>query len=110
MKQRLLLWACRFLAEVPHAFAPRVQKLLPFLMTAYCGEGVPFLLPALLQVLDWDSPDAEGRADWVAALLQKQVCSWPSLCSSAPSGESFSDEPVMQNIAFSKLSQVYAAL
>jgi len=63
--------SCRLLAGVPDAFSQRVQKLLPFLMTVHGGKGVPFLLPALLQVLD-DS-DTEGQATWLTTLLQNQV-------------------------------------
>ena len=40
-------------------------------MTAHGGKGVPFLLPALLQVLD--GSDTEGQAAWLTALLQNQV-------------------------------------
>ena len=83
-----------------------MQKLLPFLMDVRGGEGVPFLLPALLQVLDWESPDAEGLADWVAALLQKEVCISSSLCSSAPSAESFSNEGVAFSIIFLRCMQL----
>ena len=73
-----LTFKCRFLAEVPDAFAQRVQKLLPLLMTANGGEGVPFLLPTLLQALDMESSsDAEGQTGWVTALLQNEVCMWP---------------------------------
>ena len=77
-KPEALILLCRFLAEVPDAFSERVQKLLPFLMTAEGGEGIPFLLPALSQVLDPNSPDIEGQAGWVTALLQQQVRARPS--------------------------------
>ncbi len=71
---KCLALLCRFLAEVPEAFSQRVQKLLPMLTTAHGGAGVPFLLPALLQVLDGESSDADGQAGWVTALQQQQVC------------------------------------
>ena len=83
MASKHLALPCRFLAEVPDAFSQRVQKLLPMLMTVHGGEGVPFLLPALLQVLDGESLGTEGQGGWVTALLQQQVrlsCTSVSCC------------------------------
>ncbi len=66
----------RFLAEAPDAFAERMQKLQPFLLTVQQGQGVPFLLPVLLQVVPQASEE-QGTATqaWLAALLDKQVTS-----------------------------------
>ena len=87
---------CRFLAEVPDAFSQRVQKLLPMLLTVHSGEGIPFLLPALLQVLDGESSDAEGQAGWVTALLQQQV-STDLLQSSTVSARYFQCNALLQD-------------
>ncbi|BDA43419.1 probable neurochondrin at N-terminal half [Coccomyxa sp. Obi] len=66
----------RFLAEAPDAFAERMQKLLPFLLTVQQGQATPFLLPVLLQVVpqasEEEGTDTAARA-WLAALLDKQV-------------------------------------
>lgn len=71
----------RFLAEAPDAFAERMQKLLPFLLTVQQGQATPFLLPVLLQVVP-EAPEEQGsdtatRA-WLAALLDKQVTEKPN--------------------------------
>ncbi|CAL8468607.1 g8147 [Coccomyxa elongata] len=66
----------RFLAEAPDAFAERMQKLLPFLLTVQQGQGAPFLLPVLLQVVPQASEEqgsAAATRAWLAALLDKQV-------------------------------------
>lgn len=63
-----------FLAEVPSAFSQRVQKLLSYMMTVHDGGGVPFLLPALLQVLQpTEDADAESQAAWLHALMEHEV-------------------------------------
>jgi hypothetical protein len=62
------------LAEVPDAFSQRTQKLLVFLMTVHGGQGIPFLLPLLLQVLEpADGSIDESRAAWLHALTENQV-------------------------------------
>ena len=85
--------ACRFLAEVPDAFPQRVQKLLPFLMTVHGGQGVPFLLPLLLQVLD----PAEGSSDesqtaWLHALTEDQVVQFKA----SSTVQHVTDKPLME--------------
>ena len=86
-------FACRFLAEVPDAFPQRVQKLLPFLMTVQGGQGVPFVLPLLLQVLD----PAEGSSDesqtaWLQALTEGQVVHFKA----SSTVQNVTDKPLMK--------------
>lgn len=85
--------ACRLLAEVPDAFPQRVQKLLPFLMTVHGGQGVPFVLPLLLQVLD----PAEGSSDesqtaWLHALTEDQVVHFKA----SSTAQHVTDKPLMK--------------
>ena len=68
---------CRFLAEVPEAFEARVQALLPFLVAVHCSGGVPFLLPALLLLMQppeaRDSHEDDPRQRWLQHLLTTEV-------------------------------------
>ena len=69
----------RYLAEVPDAWAERVQAALPFLLAAAGGRGgAAFLLPALLAATDAPGAPAAAKAAqhaaWLAALRQPQVC------------------------------------
>ena len=68
---------------MPDAFPERVQKLLPFLITVHGGQGIPFVLPLLLQVLDPAEGSSGGsQAAWLRALTENQVVHFRA-CSTA---------------------------
>ena len=59
---------------MPDAFAQRMQKLTPFLMTVGHGTGIPFLLPLLLQVLGTSEESSPAtQADWLHVLTDQKV-------------------------------------
>lgn len=71
---------CRFCAEVPDAFGPRLRALLPRLLGAGAplgGDGLlPFLLPVLLQHVAFEQGEggsAAERAAWLGLLRSKEV-------------------------------------
>jgi hypothetical protein len=67
----------RYLAEVPDAFAARVQAALPFLLAARGGAGARFLAPALLQATGAPgaatADEAAEHAAWMQALGRPQA-------------------------------------
>ena len=67
---------CRFLAEAPEAHSERVQQLLPYL--AAWEEGLPFLLPALVQNTDLVKAEANDASQhqWLTAIAQPEVGRW----------------------------------
>ena len=59
---------------MPDAFAQRMQKLMPFLMTVRHGAGIPFLLPLLLQVLGSSEESRPAtQAAWLHVLMDQKV-------------------------------------
>ena len=67
----------RYLAEVPDAFAARVQAALPFLLAARGGAGARFLAPSLLQATGAPGAatanEAAEHAAWMQALGRPQA-------------------------------------
>ena len=95
---------CRFLAEVPDAFPERVQKLLPFLITVQSGQGVSFVLPLLLQVLDpAEGSSDESQAAWLRALTENQVVHFRA-CSTA---QHVTDKQLMKILCCCTLSNAH---
>ena len=59
---------------MPDAFAQRMQKLTPFLMTVRHGAGIPFLLPLLLQVLGTpEELSPASQAAWLHMVMDQKV-------------------------------------
>ena len=59
---------------MPGAFAERMQKLTPFLITVRHGAGIPFLLPLLLQVLgSSEESSPTTQAAWLHVLTDQKV-------------------------------------
>ena len=66
---------------MPDAFAQRMQKLTPFLMTVRHGAGIPFLLPLLLQVLGTSEESSPTtQAAWLHVLMDQEVGASIILC------------------------------
>ena len=100
---KCIMGVCRFLAEAPQVFAERVQALLPFLANVQGSSGVPFMLPALLQLVRSDPDEAggaQGRQAWLAHLSDEKV--WDPLHSNYISKHSAcKDPPPLHCIAWS---------
>ena len=71
-----VLKAPTVVTKAPQVFAERVQPLLPFLVGVQGSSGVPFLLPALLQLVGPDGDEAggaQGRQAWLVHLSDEKV-------------------------------------